>query len=82
MFRLRRYNGKSHQHKNHIEKDVIYDFHIHYATERYQLIGKKEESFAVASDRYSTLHEAVGCLISDCGFVLPEGDQGDMFGGI
>ena len=82
LFRLRRYNGKSHEHKNHIEKDVIYDFHIHFATERYQLIGKKEESYAEASTRYSTLHEAVGCLISDCGFVLPEGEQVDMFGGI
>lgn len=28
MFRLRRYNGKSHEHTNVIEKAVFYDFHM------------------------------------------------------
>jgi len=35
VFRLRRYNGKSHQHKNKLTGDTIYDFHIHTATLRY-----------------------------------------------
>lgn len=29
LFRLRRYDGKSHEHKNHIEGNALYDFHIH-----------------------------------------------------
>jgi len=35
LFRLRRYNGKSHEHTNPIENNTFYDFHIHKATERY-----------------------------------------------
>src|SRR5689334_12049951 len=35
VFRLRRYNGKSHYHTNTIEKERFRDFHIHMATERY-----------------------------------------------
>ena len=33
--RLVRYNGKSHEHSNPIEKARFYDFHIHKSTERY-----------------------------------------------
>lgn len=36
LFRLRRYNGKSHEHTNPIEGAIFYDFHIHQATQRYQ----------------------------------------------
>jgi hypothetical protein len=36
VFRLRRYNGKSHEHRNRIERDAFYGFHIHTATQRYQ----------------------------------------------
>ena len=35
VFRIRRYNGRSHEHTNHIEGGSFYDFHIHIATERY-----------------------------------------------
>ena len=35
LFRLRRYNGKSHEHTNVLENDTFYDFHVHMATERY-----------------------------------------------
>lgn len=35
VFRLRRHNGKSHEHRNRIERNFFYDFHIHTATERY-----------------------------------------------
>ena len=31
-FRLRRYNGKSHEHTNKIESNKFYNFHIHMAT--------------------------------------------------
>ncbi len=44
VFRLCRYNGKSHQHTNKLEKQTFYDFHIHRATERYQLESGEERT--------------------------------------
>ena len=76
LFLLRRYNGKSHEHKNKLESEnVFYDFHIHTATERYQREGTKEEYFAVITDRYSTVQEALNCLIVDCNVALPLNSQ-------
>jgi hypothetical protein len=76
IFRLRRYNGKSHVHTNTIEGDTARGFHIHYATERYQRSGgSKEDGFAQKTDRYWTLESAIDCLISDCGFVAPIDDS-------
>ena len=76
VFLLRRYNGKSHEHKNKLEKEnVFYDFHIHTATERYQREGTKEEYFAEITDRYSTVQEALNCLIADCNIALPPNSQ-------
>lgn len=67
VFRLRRYNGLSHIHTNRIERQTImYAFHIHYATERYQAIGMDEESYAEATSRYHDFDSAVECLIGDC----------------
>ncbi len=67
LFLLRRYNGKSHQHKNKLENEgVFYDFHIHMATERYQKAGLREEYFAEVTDRYSDLYGAIDCLVDDC----------------
>ena len=51
VFRLRRYNGKSHEHTNKIERQTIYDFHIHFATERYQHSGLREDAYAEATNR-------------------------------
>jgi hypothetical protein len=51
VFRLRRYNGKSHEHTNQIEHQRFYDFHIHFATERYQHSGLKEDAYAEVTDR-------------------------------
>jgi hypothetical protein len=79
VIRLRRYNGKSHEHSNPFEKQRFYDFHIHYATERYQRSGNKEDTYAEPSDRYATLEQAVDCLLSDCGFVVPDEPQGELF---
>ncbi len=70
--RLRRYNGKSHEHRNKLEGDKFYGFHIHQATERYQdEPGLKEDAFAELTNRYGDLHGAIDCMISDCGFRLP-----------
>lgn len=71
IFRLRRYNGKSHYHTNTIEKQTFRDFHIHTATERYQRSGGKEDHFAVVDRRYSDLNSAVDCMLADCGFRSP-----------
>jgi len=76
LFILRRYNGKSHEHKNNLEStNVFYDFHIHTATERYQREGTKEEYFAEITNRYSTVQEALNCLIEDCNVALPLNSQ-------
>ncbi len=64
--RLRRYNGKSHEHRNKLEGDRFYGFHIHTATERYQdEPGLDEDAFAELTNRYVDLHGAVQCMISD-----------------
>lgn len=71
VFRLRRYNGKSHYHSNPIENTRFRDFHIHTATARYQLRGPKEEHFAEVTNRYADVDGAIDCLLDDCGFRKP-----------
>ena len=81
VFRLRRYNGKSHEHTNRIEKETFYDFHIHLATERYQQLGTREpreDAYAKVTDRYSDATVALDCLIADAAFET-SGPQGSMF---
>lgn len=68
--RLRRYNGKSHEHTNRIEGDTFFGFHIHTATERYQQLGLDEDAFAEPTDRYASFSGATECMLEDCGFVL------------
>lgn len=75
LFRLRRYNGKSHEHTNQIERDTFYNFHIHKATERYQELGTREDGFAEVTDRYTDRQSAISCMLKDCGFQLPEDNQ-------
>jgi len=72
LFRLRRYNGRSHEHTNTLEHQTFYAFHIHTATARYQDSGLREDTYAEPSDRFASFQEAVECMIADCGFVLPE----------
>jgi hypothetical protein len=79
LFRLRRYNGKSHEHTNHIEKNTFYDFHIHTATERYQDIGTREDAYAEPTDRFSDFHSALNCMFEDCGFDVPKDSQINCF---
>lgn len=82
LFRLRRYNGKAHEHTNKIEKEKFYDYHIHYATERYQTFGTEEEdSYAVVTSRYGEIGAALDCLITDCGLVQPPGTAPDFLEG-
>jgi hypothetical protein len=78
-FRLRRYNGKSHEHTNIIENASFYDFHIHQATERYQDLGTREDAYAEPSDRYSDFHSALVCLMEDCHIEATEDSQLSLF---
>ena len=79
VFRLRRYNGKSHEHTNTIESDRFYDFHIHMATERYQELGSREDAYAEPSKRFSDFHSALKCVLSDCALELPYDPQLKLF---
>ena len=80
LFRLRRYNGKSHEHTNHIEGNAFYDFHIHMATERYQDLGTREDAYAEPTDRYADFHGALQCLLQDTNLIQPPAPQGTLFG--
>ena len=78
LFRLRRYNGRSHEHTNRIERNTFYDFHIHAATERYQAAGYEEDHYAESTGRFADLSEAIQCMLQDCAFELPSGTQGSL----
>ena len=79
LFRLRRYNGRSHEHTNRIEDARFYDFHIHFATERYQEIGMREDAYAEPTGRYSDFQGALRCLIDDANLGIPPESQGNLF---
>ena len=79
LFRLRRYNGKSHEHTNHIENNTFYDFHVHLATERYQDLGGREDAYAEPTDRFSDFQTAMRCIVADCGFEEPYCPQLSLF---
>jgi len=79
LFRLRRYNGKSHEHTNKIERQTFYDFHIHFATERYQHSGLREDAYAEVTNQYGDFQGALDCLIQDCGLKLPPNSQESLF---
>lgn len=82
MFRLRRYNGKSHVHTNRIEKEKsFYDFHIHEATELYQQHGMREDAFARPTQRYNDYQSALVCLFEDGSLTGVPQLQLGLFGG-
>lgn len=78
VFRLRRYNGLHSQHTNRIEGDSFYDFHIHMATERYQDLGLREDTYAEPTNRFSDLAGAIACLEQDCAFEITGPSQGRL----
>jgi len=80
IFRVRRYNSQTHQHTNSLERTtIVFKPHMHLATARYQDVGTAEEAYAEPTDRFSTLPDAVDCILRDCGFILPEGAQLPLF---
>jgi hypothetical protein len=79
LFRLRRYNGKSHEHTNIIEGSKFYSFYIHQATTRYQESGSNEDSYAEPTDLFSDFNQALSCMLKDCGIQVPVEPQGRLF---
>lgn len=79
VFRLRRYNGSTNPHTNRIEKNEVDGFHIHFATERYQLRRQKEDGYAKKTCRYNDFDGAVQCLIEDANFEEQPQSQLDFF---
>jgi hypothetical protein len=79
LFRLRHYNGKSHEHTNHIENNTFYDIHVHLATERDQDLGGREDAYAEPTDRFSDFQTSIRCFIADCGFEEPYCPQLSLF---
>lgn len=72
VFRLRRFNGLSHQHTNPIERETFFDYHVHVATERYQaLAAHDEEHYARPTDAYVDLAGALQHMLDTCGFEPP-----------
>lgn len=65
---LVRYNGSNHTHSNPLEGGalIINQCHIHRATERYMAAGDKGDKYAETTNRYSTMDEALACLLEDC----------------
>ena len=79
LFRLRRYNGKHSPHKNTIEGNRFYDFHIHIATERYQALDEEEDAYAEPTAKFANIDQALDCLLKDCGFDVPPDQQLPLF---
>ncbi|MEE9430457.1 MAG: hypothetical protein V3V16_05410 [Melioribacteraceae bacterium] len=64
---LKRYNGPSHNHPNHLENSRLgYFCHIHIATEKYIRANRKPEGFAEKTDMYNSIEGALHCLVTDC----------------
>jgi len=79
VFRLKRYNGKSHEHENKLEGAKFYDYHVHTATERYQDTGFREDAYAEPTDRFVDIKSAMRCMLPDCGFEIPMPSQPGFF---
>ena len=79
FFRLKRYNGDYHLHSNTIEDQEIEGFHIHTATEKYQVNGTREEAYAEPTERYNDVNGALKCLFSDANFEDPYALQDTLF---
>ncbi len=75
---LVRYNGASHVHG-----EIRYACHIHLASAEALAAGRKADSYAEATDRYSNMEGALACLIEDCGVegLTANHDGRDLFYG-
>ena len=78
FFRLKRYNG-NHEHTNTIEDKKVSGFHIHTATERYQVNSVREEDYAEPTERYTDVNGALKCLFADANFEDTNALQDTLF---
>ena len=86
-YRLIRYNGRhASQHTNKWEKARGMEnstfrnrFHIHRATERYQLAGFAIDGFAEPTDEYGSFDAALDLFTMNHGFRRPEEPTGPLF---
>jgi hypothetical protein len=62
-----------------VQSDKFYDYHIHTATERYQELGMREDTYAEPSNRFSDFNTAIICMLNDCGFDVPKDPQLKLF---
>ena len=79
---LLRGNGADHPHVNALERDRFEsEFHMHKATERYVLAGKRSEGHAEATDAFRTLagalHEVM--RIANISGLTTKTDDDDLF---
>ena len=79
---LLRGNGADHPHVNALERDRFEsEFHMHKATERYVLAGKRSEGHAEATDAFRTLagalHEVM--RIANISGLTSKTDDDDLF---
>ena len=70
LFRLKRYNGDSHEHTNKIEGNEMEGFHIHTATQRYQERGYQPEGYAEPSKKYSDWQNALKTMLRENNFKM------------
>lgn len=77
-FRLRRHNGASHHHSNKLEGNVVEGPHVHFATQRYQEAGFKEDAYAVATDEYTDLLGAINHMLDVACFAKPPQESFDL----
>lgn len=82
-YRLVRFNGRhSSQHTNKYEKanklpNAAFRnrFHIHRATERYQVEGFEIDGYAEVTDRYDTFESALNVFVRSNGLTIPEAKE-------
>lgn len=72
LFRLRRHNGNSHDHPNRLEGEMIRGFHVHLATERYQIAGYAEDAYAEVTHSYTDLAGAIHHMLQAANFAAPD----------
>ncbi len=74
-FRLVRYDGSGHVHKNTIEGNrIVRKPHIHRATERYQVKTgqRRPDGYAEETERYQNLPGAWECFRIDLNLIFPD----------
>ena len=91
-FILLRFNGNQHEHTNQLEfrrkakgkHKFRNEFHVHMATERYQIEGPRIDGYAEVTNDFSTFDSALTLFVRSNGFAVQPDvpGQGNLFAGI